>query len=112
MSSTSPPTATQQWSGGQIEPDTVPLTAGLGLGLTGDGSSGLKELMLGTPSIFGPKHTTLDLLGLGMAASGGATGGLSALMNSITGGLDVAAATATFGNGGGSYGSNDMGSST
>ncbi|XP_047956820.1 zinc finger protein GAI-ASSOCIATED FACTOR 1-like [Salvia hispanica] len=57
-----------------------------GLGLACDSGSGLKELMLGTPSIFGPKHTTLDLLGLGMAATGGSTSGLSVLMN---GGLDV-----------------------
>ncbi|PIN05197.1 hypothetical protein CDL12_22264 [Handroanthus impetiginosus] len=60
--------------------------AGLGLGLACDNGSGLKELMLGTPSVFGPKHTTLDLLGLGMAASGGSTDGLSALMTSINGG--------------------------
>lgn len=60
---------------------------GLGLGLACDSGSGLKELMLGTPSIFGPKQTTLDLLGLGMAATGGSTSGLSVLMN---GGLDVA----------------------
>lgn len=53
-----------------------------------DGGSGLKELMLGTPSVFGPKHTTLDLLGLGMAASG-----VSTLING--GGLDVNA-TAPF----------------
>lgn len=67
--SSSSPNATE------IETDS-----GLGLGLSCDGGSGLKELMLGTPSVFGPKHTTLDLLGLGMAVSGGSTGGLSALM--------------------------------
>ncbi|GER42575.1 zinc finger protein [Striga asiatica] len=45
------------------EPD-----GGLSLGLECDGGSGLKELMLGTPSVFGPERATLDLLGLGMAA--------------------------------------------
>ncbi|KAL8531943.1 hypothetical protein ACS0TY_008520 [Phlomoides rotata] len=74
----------------QIETDSASLASGLGLGLSCDGGSGLKELMLGTPSVFGPKHTTLDLLGLGMAVSGGSTGGLSALMTSVNGGLDVA----------------------
>ncbi|KAL1566564.1 zinc finger protein ENHYDROUS-like isoform X1 [Salvia divinorum] len=73
-----------------VSHDGASLAAGLGLGLACDSGSGLKELMLGTPSIFGPKHATLDLLGLGMAASGGSPGGLSVLMN---GGLDVAATT-------------------
>ncbi|KAK6150937.1 hypothetical protein DH2020_015869 [Rehmannia glutinosa] len=92
-------------SGQQLETDGVSLAAGLGLGLACDGGSGLKELMLGTPSLFGPKHTTLDLLGLGMAASGGSTGvGLSALMTSVNGGIDVAPPF-----GGGEYGSKDMG---
>ncbi|KAL1541886.1 zinc finger protein ENHYDROUS-like isoform X1 [Salvia divinorum] len=73
-----------------VSHDGASLAAGLGLGLACDSGSGLKELMLGTPSIFGPKRTTLDLLGLGMAATGGSTSGLSVLMN---GGLDVPAAT-------------------
>ncbi|KAK2977027.1 hypothetical protein RJ640_011085 [Escallonia rubra] len=84
----------QEWSGRQIEPENAP--AGLGLGLPYDGGSGLKELMLGSQSVFGPKHTTLDLLGLGMAVGGGPTSGLSALMTSIGGGLDVGAAAASF----------------
>ncbi|XP_057809539.1 zinc finger protein GAI-ASSOCIATED FACTOR 1-like [Salvia miltiorrhiza] len=90
VSSSSSPSVSREWSQQHIESDGSSLAAGLGLGLACDSGSGLKELMLGTPSIFGPKHTTLDLLGLGMAASGGSTGGLSVLMN---GGLDVAAAT-------------------
>ncbi|VFQ93411.1 unnamed protein product [Cuscuta campestris] len=76
---------------------------GLGLGLQCDGGSGLKELMLGTPSVFGPKYPTLDLLGLGMAVSGGTTStGLSALVTSIGGGggnVDMAAAAGSFGSG-------------
>lgn len=101
----------QEWSGRPIESDNASLTAGLGLGLPCDGGSGLKELMLGTPSVFGPKHTTLDLLGLGMAAGAGPTGGLSALMTSISGGLDVAtAAAASFG--GGEFTGKDLGRSS
>ena len=74
------------------------MVPGLGLGLPIDGESGLKELMMGTPSVFGPKHTTVDFLGLGMAAGGGPTSGLSALVTPLGGGLDVAAA-ASFGSG-------------
>lgn len=78
----------------QIEPDRV--AAGLGLGLPCDEGAGLKELMMGSSSsVFGPKQTTLDFLGLGMAAGGSPAGGLSALITSIGGGgggLDVGAA--------------------
>ncbi|KAL3630314.1 hypothetical protein CASFOL_023298 [Castilleja foliolosa] len=76
-------------NGLQHRPDGMSLAGGLGLGLACDGGSGLKELMLGTPSVFGQKYTTLDLLGLGMAASGSSTSGLSALMTSVGGGIDV-----------------------
>lgn len=62
------------------------ISAGLGLGLACDGGSGLKELMMGTPSVIGPKQATLDLFGLGMAAHGGSNGGFSTLMTSISGG--------------------------
>ncbi|KAI3462507.1 hypothetical protein Pfo_019170 [Paulownia fortunei] len=106
VSSSSSPNVTQEWSQQQIESDGASLASGLGLGLACDSGSGLKELMLGTPSIFGPKHTTLDLLGLGMAASGGSTGGLSALMTSINAGLDVAAAAPPLG--GREFGGQDM----
>lgn len=106
VSSSSSTTGQQEWSGRPIESDNG-LAAGLGLGLPCDGGSGLKELMLGTPSVFGPKHTTLDLLGLGMAAGAGPTGGLSALMTSIGGGLDVATAAASFG--GSEYTAKDLG---
>ncbi|XP_076894407.1 zinc finger protein ENHYDROUS-like [Bidens hawaiensis] len=61
---------------------------GLGLGMGFDGRPGLQELMMGTPSVYGPKLATLDFLGLGMAVGGGTTSGLSALMTSMGGGLD------------------------
>ncbi|CAK9138776.1 unnamed protein product [Ilex paraguariensis] len=87
----------REWNGRPIElNDSV--VPGLGLGLPIDGESGLKELMMGTPSVFGPKHTTVDFLGLGMAAGGGPTSGLSALVTPLGAGLDVAAA-ASFGGG-------------
>ncbi|CDP06259.1 unnamed protein product [Coffea canephora] len=108
VSSASASSGQQKWSGRAIESDSVSLAAGLGLGLPCDSGSSLKELMLGTPSVFGPKHTTLDLLGLGMAAGGGPSGGFSALMTSIGGGLDDAAAAASFG-GSGEYSGKDMG---
>ncbi|KAM0003368.1 hypothetical protein Hdeb2414_s0286g00857861 [Helianthus debilis subsp. tardiflorus] len=75
----------------------VGASIGLGLGVGYDGRSGLQELMMGTPSVYGPKHATLDFLGLGMAVGGGTTNGLSALMTSIGGNLDV---TTSFGRGG------------
>lgn len=114
VSSSSGSGGQQEWSARSIESDSASLAAGLGLGLPCDGGSSLQELMLGTPSVFGPKRTTLDLLGLGMAAGGGPSGGFSALMNSIGGGLDVAAAAAaaaaaSFGGGGGEYSGKDMG---
>ncbi|XP_027179015.1 zinc finger protein GAI-ASSOCIATED FACTOR 1-like [Coffea eugenioides] len=109
VSSASASSGQQEWSGRGIESDSASLAAGLGLGLPCDGGSSLKELMLGTPSVFGPKHTTLDLLGLGMAAGGGPSGGFSALMTSIGGGLDVAAAAAASFGGSGEYSGKDMG---
>ncbi|WRX09023.1 hypothetical protein QQP08_001510 [Theobroma cacao] len=99
-----------QWGQRQVEPENASVPAGLGLGLPCDGSSGLKELMMGTP-VFGPKQTTLDFLGLGMAAGGSPNGGLSALITSIGGGLDVAAAAAaSFG--GGDFTGKDIGRSS
>ncbi|CAI0420128.1 unnamed protein product [Linum tenue] len=84
----------------------------LGLGLLPcDGGSGLKELMMGSTSssVFGPKHATLDFLGLGMAAvgAGPSSSGLSALITSIGGGLDVAASF-----GAGEFSGKDIGSSS
>lgn len=100
-----------QWSQRQVDPDGPSVPAALGLGLPCDGGSGLKELMMGTPSMYCPKQTTLDFLGLGMAAGGSANGGLSALITSIGGGisgnLDVAASF-----GGGEFSGNDIGRSS
>ncbi|GFY94015.1 C2H2-like zinc finger protein [Actinidia rufa] len=104
VSSTS---SASEWDRRQIEQESGSLAAGLGLGIPCDGGSGLKELMMGTPSVFGPKQTTLDLLGLGMAVGGGPNSGLSALMTSIGGGLDVATAAASLG--GGEFTGKDMG---
>ncbi|XP_041998765.1 zinc finger protein ENHYDROUS-like [Salvia splendens] len=96
VSSSSSPNSTEEWSQQKMETSGGSLASGLGLGLGCDSGTGLKELMLGTPSVFSPKHTTLDLLGLGMAASGCSTSGLSALMSSVNGGLDVSAAAQPF----------------
>ncbi|KAB2618021.1 C2H2L domain class transcription factor [Pyrus ussuriensis x Pyrus communis] len=95
-----------QWNQRPAEPDNVSVAAGLGLGLPCDGGSGWKELMMGSPPMFGPKQTTLDLLGLGMAAGNNPSSGLSALITSIGGGLDAAAAAASYG--GGEYSGKDL----
>ncbi|XP_008795616.2 zinc finger protein GAI-ASSOCIATED FACTOR 1-like [Phoenix dactylifera] len=85
----------------QLEPEpTSILSAGLGLGLpydsaTAAAAAGLPDLMMGAPPLFGPKPATLDFLGLGMGPVGGpATGGLSALITSIGGGLDMGSGAA------------------
>ena len=98
-----------QWGQRHVEPDNASVAAGLGLGLPYDRSSGLKELMIGTP-VFSPKQTTLDFLGLGMAAGGSPNGGLSALITSMGSGLDVATAAASFG--GGDFTIKDIGRSS
>ncbi|GLU13701.1 hypothetical protein SLE2022_303170 [Rubroshorea leprosula] len=110
-SSPSAPQDSLQWGQRQVEADNASVPAGLRLGLPCDGTSGLKELMMGTPSVFGPKQTTLDFLGLGMAAGGNPSGGLSALITSIGGGLDVAAAAAASFVGG-EFASKDIGRSS
>lgn len=63
------------------------MSAGLGLGLPCDsGAPGLPDMMMGSDAIFGSKPAaTLDFLGLGPAGSANA-GGLSAFINSISGG--------------------------
>ncbi|XP_057491824.1 zinc finger protein GAI-ASSOCIATED FACTOR 1-like [Actinidia eriantha] len=101
VSSTLAPSGPPDWDRRQIEPESGSLAAGLGLGLPCDSSSGLKELMIGASSMFRPKQTTLSLLGLGVAASGGPTSDLSSLMTSVdgSGGLNVATAAALFGGG-------------
>ncbi|EOA23993.1 hypothetical protein CARUB_v10017209mg [Capsella rubella] len=75
----------------------VPQGLGLGLPCGGESSSGLKELMMGNSSVFGPKQTTLDFLGLGRAVGNGngSSNGLSALVGGSSG-IDMAS---TFGSG-------------
>ncbi|GMH06477.1 hypothetical protein Nepgr_008317 [Nepenthes gracilis] len=109
-SSSSVQTENMNWNGCLVEPAAASVTSGRGLGLPSDEGSGLNELMMGSSSMFGPKQPTLDFLGLGMAAGGSSNGGLSALITSIGGGLDVAAAAASFGVG--DYAGKDMGRSS
>ncbi|MBA0851231.1 hypothetical protein Goshw_015811 [Gossypium schwendimanii] len=107
--SSSAPQENLQWGQAQVDPDNASIAAGVGLGLPCDGSSGLKELMMGNP-VFGPKQTTLDFLGLGVAAGGNRNAGLSALITSIGGGFDAATAAASFR--GGDYTDRDIGRSS
>lgn len=76
----------------ETEPGAPMLSAWLGLGLAYE-----PDLMTGSSSLFRAKPaTTLDLLGLGMAAVGGsAKGRLSALTTSAGGGVDMRSAAAT-----------------
>lgn len=69
---------------------------GLGLGLPSDTSP---AVMMGPPTMYTVKPTTLDLLGLGIGPDGAPSDGFSAYLTSIGGGgLDVAAAASSFGN--------------
>ncbi|XP_057528559.1 zinc finger protein ENHYDROUS-like [Amaranthus tricolor] len=113
VSSTSPaaPSETLQWGSRQVEPETRPVLSSLGLGLPCDEGSGMKELMIGNSSMFGPKQPTLDFLGLGMAAGGSSNNSLTALISSMGNGLDVAAAAAAAAFGGPEFSSKDMGRS-
>jgi hypothetical protein len=83
-------------SGQQMEMDPrsmLPSSLGLGLAYQ-SGNSGLPELM-GPSPLFGPKPTTLDLLGLGIGGTIGsstANSGLPALM--VRGELDMGSAQA------------------
>ncbi|CAF2110828.1 hypothetical protein HID58_081903 [Brassica napus] len=84
----------------------VPNGLALGLPCGGESSSGLKELMMGNSSVFGPKQTTLDFLGLGRAVGNG--GGPGSTLNGPRGGsID---ALATFGSG--EFSGNDIGRRT
>ncbi|KAF8101455.1 hypothetical protein N665_0205s0048 [Sinapis alba] len=63
---------------------------GLGLGLPCSSGTGLKELMMGNSSVFDPKQTTLDFLGLGRAVgNNNPGGGLSSALWGGGGGMDV-----------------------
>ena len=61
--------------------------------------TGFEQLIMRTPSVYGPKHT-IEFLSLGMVAGGGTTNGSSALMASIGGSLDVSKVVSSFGLGG------------
>ncbi|KAA8528630.1 hypothetical protein F0562_035985 [Nyssa sinensis] len=88
---------TTQWNS-NVKQESKSLASELGLGLPSDGTSGLTDPMMGpSSSLFGNQPTTLDLLGLGIGASGTSTVGLSAFFTSIGDGVGVAAASAAFG---------------
>ncbi|XP_057976100.1 zinc finger protein GAI-ASSOCIATED FACTOR 1-like isoform X2 [Malania oleifera] len=108
-SSSSGPPENFPWNQ-QMEHESAPGPGGLGLGLPSDGGSGLKDVMLGA-TVFGSKRTTLDLLGLGIGTGigGSPAEGLSALITSIGGGLDVAAAAAATSLGSGEFSGKEMG---
>ncbi|XP_027147859.1 zinc finger protein GAI-ASSOCIATED FACTOR 1-like [Coffea eugenioides] len=94
--------STANWMMRNVKPENGSVAPGqLGLGLASDhAASGLTDLMMGPPTIFGGKPTTLDFLGLGMAPGAPSSDGISAYLSSMRGGgLDVAAvaATSTFG---------------
>ncbi|KAG7565190.1 Zinc finger C2H2 superfamily [Arabidopsis suecica] len=75
----------------------VPHGLGLGLPCGGESSSGLKELMMGNSSVFGPKQTTLDFLGLGRAVGNG--NGPSNALSALVGGSSGIDMATTFGSG-------------
>lgn len=81
-----------QWKGANtsLESNVHPVAADLVLGFSNDTrGSHLTNLMLGSsPSLYGNKPTTLDLLGLGIGGGGAASSnGYSAFLDSIGGGL-------------------------
>ncbi|PIM98201.1 hypothetical protein CDL12_29322 [Handroanthus impetiginosus] len=83
MSSTSTSTGVHDWNNNRS------LSSGLGLGLRSSGPSSYNELMMSPSTLFGNKPTTLDFLGLGMGAGETSSGGFSAFLNSIGGGLNM-----------------------
>ncbi|KAH7524070.1 zinc finger protein GAI-ASSOCIATED FACTOR 1 [Ziziphus jujuba] len=105
-------TATQWNMNFQSKPENnnSSVAAGLGLGLPSAGNSTLTDLMMGPAAAFGSQPMTRDLLGLSIGVGGASTGGLSALLNSFSGGngfdnITAAAAAATSYGGGGGGGS-------
>ncbi|KAF7137867.1 hypothetical protein RHSIM_Rhsim07G0237000 [Rhododendron simsii] len=89
---TSTASATHQWNN-HVKAEGNSMASGLGLGLPTDGP----DLMMGPSSIYGNRPTTLDLFGLGVGDGGASSAGFSALLTSMGGGIDVAAAAAVFG---------------
>ncbi|GFQ01240.1 protein indeterminate-domain 2 [Phtheirospermum japonicum] len=81
--------------GVKLEKNSMASTLGLGLPSTGASGFG-NELVMSSSTLYGDKPTTLDFLGLGMGGGGEASsGGFSAFLSSIGGGLDMTAATFT-----------------
>lgn len=101
--------STANWMMSQVKTENSPVAPGqqLGLGLPSDhAAAGLTDLIMGPPTMFGGKPTTLDFLGLGMAPGAPSSDGISAYLTSMRGGLDVAAVAATSPFGGMNLGGN------
>lgn len=90
--STAATTTTHPWNS-HMKTEGNSMASGLGLGLHIDGP----DLMMGPSSIYVNKPTTLDLFGLGVGDGGASSAGFSALLTSMGGNIDVAAAAAVFG---------------
>ncbi|CAM8996037.1 unnamed protein product [Rhodiola kirilowii] len=96
-----------QWSWMHTEQHSPSILTALDVGVPSNGNPDLKDMMLSHSSMFSPKKATLDLLGLGMAASANPNGSLSALLTSMGGNQNLET-TASFRNGGDMVGK-DMG---
>ncbi|KAL3505281.1 hypothetical protein ACH5RR_035122 [Cinchona calisaya] len=85
--------STTKWMMNHVKSENNSMAPGLGLELD-HGASGMTDLMMGPPTIFGGKPTTVDFLGLGMGSDVPSSDRFSAYLTSVGGGFDVAAAAA------------------